>query len=657
VSSFDIGVSALYASQRSLDIIGQNVANSNTPGYHRQVATLAAREPVLLGNLQIGTGVEVTDVQQLRSQLVESAVTAHTSELGDATAQTNALDQLQTLLGQGDGSVQSDLEQFFNDLEQLGAQPQDVTQRRVALTDAGTLADQFNSLANDLATAQNSLDSQIQDLVNDVNSKAQQIAELNGEIQNAQVRGVSPNDLLDRRDQLVNDIADSVGLQVVQQPLGQVSVIAAGVPVVVGPQSTQLRFAVDGQDQAYLAVSGSNRPLQVSGGQLAGLLAVRNGDLQSYRTRLNDLAGQLARSVDNVQATGLGLTGPATLLTSQRAVRNTAAPLAQAGLAFPPQAGDLYVSVTDQATGARTLTKITIDPSTQSLQDVANALSAIPNLQAVADAQTGTLQVLAKPGFAFDFAGRPDPSPSAAGITGTTRPTAGGTYTGPANNVYTYTVVGSGTVGVTAGLALQVKDSGGATVATLNIGQGYAPGTDLTVANGVTVQLSAGTANAGDSFSTDVVAQPDTAGLLTALGLGTFFTGSTAADLAVSPALAADPSLLAGSRDGQPGDSSNLQRLVALRDVKSLAGGTQTFSGAYAAMVGNVGTRARDEGNRQSSAQSLGQALDAQRQSVSGVDPNEELVNMLTFQRSFQMASQYISVVNTTLDSLLTIIQ
>src|SRR5262249_7838651 len=155
-----------------------------------------------------------------------------------------------------------------------------VTLRRVVLADASTLTDKFNSLANDLATAQNSLDSRIQDLVNDVNSHAQQIAELNGEVLKVESRGVSPNDLLDRRDQLVNELADRVGVQVVQQEQEQVTVIAAGVPVVVGPQSTPLRLAVDGQDQAYLAVPGSNTPLQVSGGQLAGLLAVRNGDLQ-----------------------------------------------------------------------------------------------------------------------------------------------------------------------------------------------------------------------------------------------------------------------------------------------------------------------------------------------------------------------------------------
>jgi len=193
-------------------------------------------------------------------------------------------------------------------------------------------------------------------------------------------------------------------------------------------------------------------------------------------------------------------------------------------------------------------------------------------------------------------------------------------------------------------------------IASLNIGQGYQPGSTLQVGNGVTVQLSSGTANNGDSFTTRVVANPDTAGLLTALGINTFFTGNNANNIAVQPNLVNNPAQLAASRTGQPGDGSNLQRMAALADQPLLANGTQTFSQFYGSMVGDAGTQVKQLSDQQSAQQLIGQRIEAQQQAVSGVDPNEELVRELEAQRAFEMASRYISTVNTTLDSLFRIV-
>ena len=650
---FDIGVSALDTSQQALNIIGENLANANTPGYHRQVADLTEKPPVFFGGQLFGTGVNLAQVRQLRNSLVENAITANTSDSANTTAQLDTLNQLQAALGQGNGSLQADLDGFFNQVQQLAASPEDPTLRRVVVSSATTLTGEFNSLANSFSSLQTGLDQQAQSIVKNINDTAQQIAQLNGQIEQATSQGISPNDQLDQRNQLINQLAGLVNVQVTPQDFGVVSVVAGGAALVIGDQANPVQYSVNANNQAVLTEPGSTTPLPVSGGQLGGLLTLRNQTLPGYKARLDALAGQLIQQVDNVQATGLGLSGPPTFLSSTRAVRSTNVPLAQAGLAFPPQAGTLYVSVTNQATGERTLTAVSIDPATQSLQDVANALSAVPNIQAVTNPQTGTLQVLAAPGFAFDFAGRVQPTPSAAGISGTTRPTVGGAYTGSNNDVYTFQVSGSGTIGVTPGLSLQVKDSSGATLTTLNVGQGYTSGSSLQVANGITVQLAAGTANNGDSFTSQVVAQPDTGGLLTALGLGTFFQGSTADDITVQPALVNAPTALAGSRSGDPGDSSNLTRLVSLRDQATLSGGTQTFDQAYASLAGDVGARVSDLTDLQTSQKALGQQLQAQQQSVSGVDPNEELVNLLNFQRAFQIGSEYISVVSSTLNDFL----
>jgi flagellar hook-associated protein FlgK len=318
--------------------------------------------------------------------------------------------------------------------------------------------------------------------------------------------------------------------------------------------------------------------------------------------------------------------------------------------------------VTDPA-GNRTLNQVNIDPNTMSLQDVASAISGVAHLGATVNTQTNTLVITSAPGYTFDFAGRLATAPTNDSFSDPSPPTVkdSGTYTGTSNDVYTYTVSGvtgpgPGTIGVTPNLTLTVTNGAGQTVASLNIGQSYSPGSDLLVANGVHVSLTSGNVNNGDHFSTTLVAQPDTAGILTSLGINTFFTGAGAGGISVQPALAANPNLLATSKSGDPGDNTNILKMIAIQQAPLLASGSQTLDQFQASMVGDIGTQASQLNQTQTAQQALGQNLQAQQQSASGVDPNEELVNMLQYQRGFEFASKYINVVNQTLNTLVTMI-
>lgn len=656
MQGFSTGLSALSTSQRALDIVGQNIANAGTPGYHRQVPRLATRLPTEKENLSIGMGVQITTIDRLRSALLDAAVTQQQSELSDTTAQLKALRQIEGFLNGDEGSIHDRLEAFFNQLEQLSGNPDDATLRQGVLGGAVALTDQLNATAGQFEKIRTGLDAQIAGAVGEINPITQQIADLNAAIQRSEIRGVAANDLRDQRDQLVNELADRVGVRVIDQDQGQVTILLGGVALVLGNQASTLKSSVDDQGQAVVTLANSSEPIDISGGSVGGLLQIRNQSLPDFVSRLDAIAGELIGRLDAIHATGIGLGGPLTELSGQRAVRSTTAPLADAGLAIPAQAGSLFVSVTNLATGQRTMQAVAIDPETQSLADIASAISGVGNIQAIADAQTGTLRIFAANGYAFDFAGRLVPSPDISGITGSTIPTIAGAYTGTKNDAFTFTVVGSGTVGVTPNLTLQVKNSAGTTIASLNIGQGYEAGTALQVADGVTVKLAAGAANNGDTFSSQVVADPDTAGILPALGLNSFFTGHDAGDIGIRDDLLANPALLAASQTGQPGDGSILRQMAAVRDLPVLADGTQTLSQSVSAMVGAVGQQVQALDQSQTNQNSLSQTLAAQQQSVSGVDPNEELVSMLQFQRSFQLASRYISAVNDSLADLFKII-
>jgi flagellar hook-associated protein 1 FlgK len=229
-------------------------------------------------------------------------------------------------------------------------------------------------------------------------------------------------------------------------------------------------------------------------------------------------------------------------------------------------------------------------------------------------------------------------------------------YTGAANDQFTFRFIGTGTIGVTSGLKLEVRDSLNQVIATLNVGQGYEAGALLGAGHGVQVRISTGTVNNGETFGTQVIAEPDGPGILAALGLNTFFASSAPGDVRVREELLNRPDFLAASRSGETGDNGNVQRFVRLRDARLFKSGTETFESYYTAIVTDMGFEVREAGQRREALSAVGDSLEAEQQSVSGVDPNEELTRLLGFQRAYQMSAQYIAVINETFDALLGIL-
>lgn len=654
MSSFSTGLSALTVSQRLIDLTGHNIANAGTPGYHRQVAHLAGR---YFGG-EIGQGVELQKIRRITSPVVETALLANTTETEALSTRGGYLQQIQSLLAPTEGSLEERLDAFFNEIERASIHPENLTQRQAAVQAAVAFTQELNSLAASLDQIQSSLDFQAEQIVQQVNALAEQIAGLNQQIRRIEASGGQANDLRDQRGTLINELASRMNLRVVEQDKGSVTVLGAGAPLVAGSSAFALKYDVNSQGIADL-VSAEDPALRfdVKGGSLGGLLEVRNDDLPFLQEHLDELARTVALQVNEVHATGVGLNGFATIFTGLGRVTDPSVPLAQAGLSSTLQSGSLFLSVTHFASGDRTLHEIVVDPSTQSLQDVASAINAIPNVQGVIDSQTNTLTLLAAPGHGIDFAPRLPNVVDASGVAGTTVPSLGGRFTGTTNDQFTFTVSGSGTVGVTPSLTLEVRNSAGSLLDTLNVGQGYEPGSALQTVDGISVSLTPGTAQNGDTFSMEVVADSDTAHLLNALGIGTFFDGNRASNLRVRSEFLKDPGKLAGSLTGQVGDSSNFLRLAALRDAPVLSEDSQTFRQFHLGLIGDLGNSIQSLTQEQSASQAIGDSLFAQQQAVSGVDNNEELVQLLKFQRAFQISAEYLSVVNETLGELVNIIR
>lgn len=233
-----------------------------------------------------------------------------------------------------------------------------------------------------------------------------------------------------------------------------------------------------------------------------------------------------------------------------------------------------------------------------------------------------------------------------------------GAYSGAADDRLVFRPNMDGVIGTTDGLQVDVFDQDGNRVATLDVGAGYVPGTALEVGDGLKVSFGLGELSAthADAFSVDLVADSDSTDLLVALGLNTLFAGSSAADIALREDIADDPSLLAISLSGEDGDGSVLLDLLEVESTKAAGLGNTTVGRFWGDLVGDLGFEASLADSALASNDAVLQSLEQRQASISGVNVDEELVDLVAYEQSFAAAAQYISVVNQLGDEILNLI-
>ncbi|TWT41866.1 Flagellar hook-associated protein 1 [Phycisphaerae bacterium RAS1] len=175
------------------------------------------------------------------------------------------------------------------------------------------------------------------------------------------------------------------------------------------------------------------------------------------------------------------------------------------------------------------------------------------------------------------------------------------------------------------------------------------PGLTASVTSDNRLQISAA-AGSEVSFS------EDSSGALAALGLATFFDGVNAADIAVDARVQADPRLLAASGNGQIGDGGNAGRLALLGEMASSLLGNQSVQDFHGAMVNSVSVAAAGALTGTEAAEAVYSGLIAQREAISGVSLDEEAINLTKFERSYQGAARFLTVVENLTDEVLALV-
>ena len=651
MTNFSIAMTALRASSLAIDVTSNNIANANTDGYHRQDIRFRDRRAIRRDGDLVGTGVDLLEIRRLRNNFVEASITNNVSERAAIDDQLVVLRRIEALLSPGAGSVHDRLNNLLDQMERLATSPADATQRTLVIQAADSLATEIQRVSSEFARIESAGQADLAQSVVAVNRLTAEMSKLSNEIYRAEASGSQANDMRDEYDRLANDLAQYTDVDIEEQNEGQLVLIMGNGSVLVGQKPVELSVQIQSDGSYAVVRQGSDNPIQFGSGRLAGQLSTHNQITTQFTAQLNSLTIDLMTQLDAIHATGVGMNGAFERLLGQRGVADVSTPLASQQSPFPLTAGSLFVSVTDPS-GARTLHEIAIDPATQSLNDLAVAISSVSNLNATVNTSDGTLAILAAPGYQFDFAGGLETNLDLSGVSGTAIPQITGSYRGDGNDAFTFTALGAGEVGVTPGLQVEVRDASGTLISTLDVGLGYEVNAELEIADGVSVQFAPGTLAGGDTFTTPLVTESDTSGVLVALGMNTFFTGSGAHDFRVSQSLLDDHQNLATIRDGEIGDGNNVSRFIQLRDLTLAGNGTRTFEEYLSDVTAQAGDEVLDATFFQDNLEFLRDQLQAERDSLSGVDTNEETVLLMQYQRAFEAAAKIVSTISEMLDDL-----
>lgn len=558
--SIQMAGNTLQAMQIGLHVVGNNIANANTPGYIRERAIFTPAPTQRIGNLTLGLGVQVAGIVQSVDKFAQDRLLGAGGDRASAEIQEKTYQDLEAILGElGDTDISSSLTNFFNSLDEVAGAPQDVAIRNLAVQAGKRLTGDITTLNRRVETVYNDFGQKIENLGSEINALTEQIRKLNLQIvslEGGSEASSQAGGLRSTRTAAVQRLAEIADIEVKDTAAGAVNITLNGEQLVFEATRREVNVDYDTNGERPIAIvkfADTKAPLEVGGGELHGTIQARDEIVGGFLSRLDDFASSLAFEFNKVYSQGQGITGFKTT-TSENSVTNSQANLDEAGLGFTPTSGTFNVQVYNTQTKLTTTRTISID------------LDGLDN-----DTTLASL---------------------AAQLDGV------------------------------EGLSAQVTSDN-----RLRLG--------------------------GESEELRIAFEGDTSGALAALGINTFFSGSGAADLGVNAELLADGSKFAASRAGIGVDVTNIPRLVSLFDAGVDGLGGESFAGLYDKLVNDTAQGAAASSSLADGFRVFEDTLTAAAQSVSGVNLDEEAIDMIMLQQTYQASARYISTLSDLMTTLI----
>jgi len=636
-----IGITGLNASQAALSTASHNIANASTPGFSRQSIIQGTQAALFTGSGFLGQGTAVDTVRRSYNQYLENQVLSADTKRASLQIYNDQISQIDNLLADSTVGLSPSLQSFFDGVQEVAANPSSVPARQAMISGAQAMASRFQYLDARLSEMRDGVEGDIASTVETINAYANDIAQLNQRIVVAEAAGsgLPANDLYDTRDNLIRELNQLVRVSTLKETDGALSVfIGSGQPLVVGVQTTQLTATPSTEDPGRLAIglllpSGSSVQMPESlltGGQLGGLLEFRREALDTAQNQLGLLAIGITEAFNAQHRLGQDLDG--------NLGTDFFTPMSPSVTPVQGATGTPTVAFSDigKLTGGTYKLTYTDTTGGYTLIDRATGLSVNAADVGITITPPGTTVV----GEAFLV----EPTRYAAQnihvAIGDTRLVAAA---GPVR-----TVDGPGNLGSGSVDALTVNSVAGFASASPHIG-------DYTMTFD-SVNARYEVRDSGNTLIGTVAYNPasESAGVTRTLP-----GALSGIDITLSGVPSNGDSFTIESNVQGVADNTNAVALGALQTTKLMlsAGGNPTanFQSTYSNLVSQIGNQASESKVALSAQQSLLDQATATRESLSGVNLDEEAANLIRYQQAYQASAKVMSIASSLFDEILSI--
>jgi flagellar hook-associated protein 1 len=644
-----IGKSGLFAAQAGLSTTGHNITNAGVAGYNRQVVVQATAPMLDTGVGFQGTGTQISQIKRYSDEFLNSQVRNAQASKSGLDSYYSQISQIDNMLADQTAGLSPSLQGFFKGVQDMAANSASVPSRQSMLSSADTLATRFQALDARLGEIREGVNSTIESSVTLINSYAQQIADLNDKIGSfAAAQQHAPNDLLDKRDQLVMELNTQVKANVMPGDNNSLTVsIGSGQPLVVGSRTFQLAATKSPFDQTRVEVgylTGSKVTVladnALSGGTLGGALDFRSRTLDPAQSALGKVAIGLAFEFNAQHKLGLdqnGLAGKDFFSVAPAFVgKNINNALSSTT--------DIKAVVSDPGKLVDSDYKIEFDGTNYNVIRLSDNKSTAVTPY---DAAGTTVSI---DGVDFRISGLASKDDEFL-----VRPTIGGA----ANFNVLVKDVASIAAAAPIATSAPVSNTGTAKISEGRVDQRFL---DNPPSLPVTLEFSS---NGGSPILTGFPAGVDVK-VVTSDGKELppsadvkFVDGATYSFGGISVTMTGAPGngdtfTIAGNAGGV-GDTRNIGLLGDLQTKNIFNNGSATIQSSYAQLVSTVGNKTREVQVNGSAADALLTQARASSADVSGVNLDEEATNLIKYQQAYQAAGKVMQIAGTIFDTLLSI--
>ena len=640
---FTSALSGMSAAQLGVATTQHNIANASTPGFTRQQILVSSRAGQQTGAGFVGQGVDVTGVKRIYDQFLNTQVLQEQNQASYLTTYHSAIAQIDNLIADPDAGASPAMQSFFDALNGVATAPESVPARQTLLSSAQFAVNRFQAIDQRLTDIANEITGQIAGSVNTVNSYAQQIAVLNGNIKRAIAsgQGQEPNDLIDQRDQAINQLNQEIKTTVLRQADGTASVfVGNGQALVLDEQAMRLQVVQSASDPSKVDVAYLNNgraiALQQSslqGGKMGAHLAFRDQTLEPARNALGRVAIGLAKSINQQNQLGQDLNGLLGGNLFNEAVPRIDKNANNAGAGAP----SVTIADVSKLTTSDYQLKFNGGTSYTLLRLSDNTTTNYASMPQTVDGMTITASALTA-GDSFLIRPTANGARDIALATNDTAKIAAAAPMRTAVGVKTGTgTISSGTVNAPPPTNANLKN---------NVTIAFIDATHYTVTDNSTLP-------APTVLAPSTLYDPNVGATLSFNGWTAQITGTPATNdtFTVSP----NANATGDSRNALLMAGMQTQNLLGGNAASAAGEGTTSFQGAYGQLVGEVGAKTNEIAVTSLAQDSMVAQTVAAQQAVSGVNLDEEAANLIRYQNAYQAAAKAMQIAQTMFDAILAI--